>query len=205
MPSSPVGHASIYLGIRGPVLATADLGVTGEAAFALACELIESGEAPAMLAGSVEERNVITDRVLGPVCSGSAGWRGARTEGSSVVVLEEESHATARGAKALCRVAHVSSGRGASARPLASLPAPTGERPLVIVPREDDATARALASSPWSNVDRVEVASRAGNHEGLGGLCVAVAASAIADGRATEALVFGLAPDRWAAIILMAL
>src|SRR5258706_197886 len=72
VPSSPVGHAAIYLGLRGPVLATADLGVTGEAAFALACELIEVGEARAILAGGVEEQSSITERVLGPVCSGSA-------------------------------------------------------------------------------------------------------------------------------------
>jgi len=204
VPSSPVGHASIYLGIRGPVVATADLGVTGEAAFALACELIEAGEAPAMLAGSVEERNVITARVLGPVCSGSAGWTGARTEGSSVVVLEEEAHAAGRGARALCRVKHVSTGRGAFARMLDTIPAPTGSGSLVVVPREDGATARALASTRWSAVRRLEVASRAGNHEGLGGVCVVVAAAAIAEGRASDVLVFGLAPDRWAAILLAA-
>src|SRR6185436_14346330 len=82
VPSSPVGHAAIYLGMRGPVLATLDLGVTGDAAIALACELIEAGEAPAMLAGCVEEQSGITEHVLGPVCAGSCHWSGVRSEGS---------------------------------------------------------------------------------------------------------------------------
>src|SRR5439155_12576860 len=47
VPSSPVGNAAIYFGVRGPVLSTADLRVTGEAAFALACELIDTGAAQA--------------------------------------------------------------------------------------------------------------------------------------------------------------
>ena len=112
VPSSPVGHAAIYLGLRGPVLATADLGTTAEASFALACELIESGEAPAILAGSIEERSLITDRVLGPLCSGSASWTGLRTEGSSALLIEDEQHALERGTKPLCVVRFVATGRG---------------------------------------------------------------------------------------------
>jgi 3-oxoacyl-[acyl-carrier-protein] synthase II len=199
VPSSPVGHAAIYLGIRGPVLSTADLGVTVEAAFALACELLEVGEARAIVAGGIEERSAITERVLGPVCSGSASWTGVRTEGSSAVVLEEEANAVARGAKALARVEQVLGGRGPFA-PVELAP-PTG-RALVVVARRDEPTRGALATTPWSRAPVFEVAKRAGNHEGLGGFGVVAAAGAIAAGRADSALVLGLAPDRWAAIVL---
>jgi 3-oxoacyl-[acyl-carrier-protein] synthase II len=201
VPSSPVGHAAIYLGVRGPVLATADLGVTAEAAFALACELIEAGEADAMLAGGVEEHSAITDRVLGPVCSGSASWKGIRTEGSSVVVLEDEKRAAERGAKPLARVAHVAMGRGAFSAAGAQLPAPRG-RAIVVVARRDEATLGVLASTDWSGASLFDVAPRAGNHEGLGGFCVVAAAATIASGHADAALVLGVAPDRWSTIVL---
>ena len=47
VPSSPVGHVSIYLGVRGPTLATADLSTTGESAIAQAVELVANEEAEA--------------------------------------------------------------------------------------------------------------------------------------------------------------
>jgi 3-oxoacyl-[acyl-carrier-protein] synthase II len=201
VPSSPVGHAAIYLGIRGPVLSTADLGVTGESAFALACELIEIGEARAILAGGVEERSAITEHALGPVCSGSASWTGVRTEGSSGIVLEDETHAEARGAQVLARVLYVATGRGAFSN--AALPKPSG-RAVAVVARRDEATVAALSATEWSRSPLFEIARRAGNHEGLGGFGVVVAAATIASGDADSALVLGLAPDRWAAIVLSA-
>jgi 3-oxoacyl-[acyl-carrier-protein] synthase II len=201
VPSSPMGHASIYLGIRGPVLSTADLGVTGESAFALACELIEAGEASAMIAGSVEERSTIAERVLGPVCSGSAEWTGMRTEGASAVLLEDEASARARGAKVLARVAHLARGRGGFAPGRARIPAPRGTA-LVVVARRDDPTRRALSQTEWAEVRCVELAGSAGNHEGLGGFAIVCASAAIAEARAEEVLVLGLAPDRWVAIVL---
>jgi 3-oxoacyl-[acyl-carrier-protein] synthase II len=202
VPSSPVGNAAIYLGLRGPVLSTADLGVTAEAAFELACDLIEVGEARAMLAGGVEEQSAITERVLGPVCSGSGSWTGARTEGASAVMLEDETYALARGANPICDVLHASSGRGEFSRANGvSLPRP-GSRPAVLVARRDAATLSALAHTGWAKVPIWEVATRAGNHEGLGGFCLVAAASSIAAGAADGALVLGVAPDRWSAIVL---
>jgi hypothetical protein len=155
-----------------------------------------------MLAGAVEERSAITERVLGPVCSGSDVWAGVRTEGASAIVLEDEAHAIERGAKPLCNVVHTSMGRGEFSREAgASLPS-AGPRAIVIVARNDPATRLALAQTGWAAVSCVEVAPRAGNHEGLGGFCLVAAASAIAEGAFDRALVLGLAPDRWAAIVL---
>jgi 3-oxoacyl-[acyl-carrier-protein] synthase II len=201
VPSSPIGHASIYLGIRGPVLSTADLGVTGESAFALACELVESGEASAMLAGSVEERSAIAERVLAPVCSGSADWTGVRTEGASAVLLEDEVSAAARGARVLARLAHLARGRGAFTASAAGVPPPRG-RCWTVVARRDEATRRALAQAGWAAARCIELSQSAGNHEGLGGFAIVCAAAAIAEGHVERVLVLGLAPDRWATVVL---
>lgn len=201
VPSSPVGHAAIYLGMRGPVLATLDLGVTGEAAIALACELIVAGEAPAMLAGSIEEKSAITEHVLGPVCAGSRSWSGIRSEGSAAILLEDEGHAERRGAKPLCRIAHHDTGRDGFARAAARLPVPAASA-LVIVARRDEATLGALQETSWRAVPIVDVASRAGHHEGLGALAVAAAVGVVSEGRAEQVLVLGLAPDRWVTFVL---
>jgi hypothetical protein len=61
---------------------------------------------------------------------------------------------------------------------------------------------RALAETPWRDVPAVEVARRAGHHEGLGAVAVAAGAAAIAEGRAHHVLVLGLAPDRWVTLVL---
>ena len=201
VPSSPVGHAAIYLGMRGPVLATLDLGVSGETAVALACELIEAGEAPAMLAGSVEEKSEITERVLGPVCAGSASWSGVRSEGSAALLLEDEASAARRGATPLCRVEHFASGRDGFARAAAQLPAPRGPA-LVILSRRDEAAEGALIETAWRGVPIAEVAGRAGHHEGLGAFAVAAGAGTLAEGRAEHVLVLGFAPDRWVTLVL---
>jgi len=201
VPSSPVGHAAIYLGMRGPVLATLDLGVTGESAIALACELIEAGEAPAMLAGSVEEQSEITAHVLGPVCAGSASWSGIRSEGSAAILLEDEAEAARRGATPLCLVEHFASGRDGFARAAAQLPPPR-QPALVILARRDEAAERALEETAWRGAAIADVAGRAGHHEGLGAVAVAAGAGAIAEGRAGHVLVLGLAPDRWVTLVL---
>ena len=60
----PVGHVSIYLGLRGPVFAAVELGTTGECAVMQAAELIAAGEADAMAAGDVEEANGVVEGCL---------------------------------------------------------------------------------------------------------------------------------------------
>src|SRR5262249_10294420 len=122
-------------------------------------------------------------------------------EGSSVLVLEDEAHAEARGAKSLARVLQVATGRGAFTREGAALGAPPG-RAVVVVARRDEETLSALATTAGAGVPMFEVAKRAGSREGVGGFGLVAAAATIASGRAEAALVFGLAPDRWAAIVL---
>jgi 3-oxoacyl-[acyl-carrier-protein] synthase II len=202
VPSSPVGHAAIYLGLRGPVLAAADLGVSGEAAFATAYELLRAGHAELMLAASLEERSVLTQSVLGPVCSASDGWLGGRSEGVASLLLETEVRARGRGHEPLAVVRALGSGRGAVSRGIGSLPRPSGRTAQMITARLDAEVERALATTSWRDVARAEVAPRAGHHEGLGGFALVCAAGVLAARQADEVLVFGVAPDRFFWVLL---
>ncbi|MBV9947276.1 MAG: beta-ketoacyl-[acyl-carrier-protein] synthase family protein, partial [Myxococcales bacterium] len=64
VPSSPVGHVSIYAGLRGPTFATADLAVSGESAFVQAAQFIAAGFASRLVAGAVETKSDIAERCL---------------------------------------------------------------------------------------------------------------------------------------------
>ncbi len=207
VPSSPVGHASIYLGLRGPVLATADLDASAESAFVTAAELIAAGEGDVIAAGSVEEASPMIERCLGPICSGITD-RGARSEGAAVLLLEAEETARRRGVPILAGVAWWGSWRGPAGvvvtAPLAGAPRPpTPAGAAVFVGRDDERVRTALEGSPWAEVPRHGVAARAGDHEGAGGFAAAAAVAALAAGDVESALLLGTAPDRGYAALLV--
>ncbi|EYF08962.1 beta-ketoacyl-[acyl-carrier-protein] synthase family protein [Chondromyces apiculatus] len=203
VPSSPVGHASIYLGLRGPVFATTDLGATAESAMSTAIELIVAGDATIMAAGSVEEASPMIERCLGPVCSGIVD-RGVRGEGASVLVFENEERAHERGARPLARVAWWSAWRGDGVHALSDAPPPDGASSCVFLGREEPRNALCLAGSRWADIPRRVMAPRVGDHEGAGGFAAAAAVAAIMRGDLSSALVLGGAPDRGYAILLVA-
>ena len=199
--SSPAGHASIYLGLRGPVLSATDLDATSESAVATAADLLAAGEAEALVAGGVAEASVVVERSVAPSCSG-IGARGPRGEGAAVVLLETEEHARARGARVVAQVAFWSSRRaGAKETLLAGAPLPS-KGSIVVTARDDDRALPWLAGSPWVEVERRSVAERAGDHEAAGGFALAAAAAGVASGAFSSALVLGLALDRAYAIVL---
>jgi 3-oxoacyl-[acyl-carrier-protein] synthase II len=202
VPSSPVGHASIYLGLRGPVFAVADLGATAESAMATAIELITAGEGEAIAAGSVEEASPMIERCLGPICS-EIFDRGVRGEGAAVLLFESDTGARERGARPLARVAWWNSWRGAGAGALAESP-PPGTSAGVFVGREEPRLEQCLRGSPWARVPRRALAQRAGDHEGAGGFAAAAAVAALERGMLSSALILGGAPDRGYAILLVA-
>lgn len=203
VPSSPVGHAAIYLGFRGPVFAMADLGVTAESAIASALDLISMDEGDVIAAGSVEEASPMIERCLGPICSGITTG-GERSEGASVLLLEAEEIAARRGARPLARVLWWASWRGDEGDDFLREAPPPSEGAAVVTAREDDAAARWLSRSAWAGVRRLHAARRAGLHEGAGGIGAAAAVSAIARGDLSSALVVGCAPDRGYAMLLAA-
>lgn len=199
VPSSPVGHASIYLGLKGPVLSTSDLDATALSALATAAELISAGEGDAMFAGSVEEQSPLIDRCLGPLCSGG---RGPRSEGAAIVLLEAIDRAEARGARIVAEVAFWTSWRtAAGGPPLAEAPAPFGVAE-VFAGREDERLDGALFGSPWAAVPRRSVATRSGDHEGAAGFAFAAAAAELAAGNLDAAMVVGVTADQGHAFLL---
>jgi 3-oxoacyl-[acyl-carrier-protein] synthase II len=202
VPSSPIGHTSIYLGLRGPVLAVSDLEATAECAMVTAVELLDGGIGGAIFAGSAEEWSVMVDRCLGPLCSGITD-RGPRSEGASALLFETGERADARGAAALARVVWWTSWRDDGAGALADAPLPLAGSSIVVVGRAGDRARLPLVGSPWSAVPLRAVADRAGDHEGAGGFAAVAAVAAVAAGDASTALVLGVARDRGFAILLV--
>jgi 3-oxoacyl-[acyl-carrier-protein] synthase II len=105
VPSSPVGHASIYLGLRGPSFATADLATSGESAFVQAVELVAAGEAACVVGGAVDPKSDIVERVLAALFAHAGSKVGAvRGDVAAAIVVEDEAAVRARGGRAMARV-----------------------------------------------------------------------------------------------------
>jgi len=204
VPSSPVGHVSIYLGLRGPALSTADLATSGESAIAQAAELVAHGEADVIVAGAVEEASDIAERILvGLFARSQAELDTPRGEGAAAVVLEARAHAEARGARLLARIEQVHMWRNGTPSPLGAVRPPREVATArVILARENGDAGALLDESPWRSVERLLVAPRAGQHEGLGGIAIAAAAGLLGERAASEVLVIGLARDRGYALTL---
>ena len=184
VPSSPVGNASVYLGLAGPALATADLRTSTECAIATAFELVATGETPAMVAGGVGVKSVVIDAVFHPLHDGPLSPH-PRCEGSAAFVLEREDAAVARGAKALARIVAIVTVRG-DASP--ALPAPPrAAKVFSVLP--DALTAALLAATPWADVARTDVSPLVGNNEAAGGGAFAAAVRAVSAGTTEVALV----------------
>ncbi|MFO0677660.1 MAG: beta-ketoacyl-[acyl-carrier-protein] synthase family protein [Polyangiaceae bacterium] len=207
VPSSPVGHASIYLGARGPAFAVADLSASGEAAVLEAVCRVAVGDAPAVVAGAFEETSTIVDRIFRDRFDVAPGTpRAPRSEGAAALVVEDEDVARAAGRKALARF--VWGSRDASLDALfARLPAPRG-RSRVFVARDLDDVTRAVVASSWApdsgGPATVSTESAVGDHEAAGAHAIAWAVATIARGDVDSALVVGRAPARSFALVFEA-
>ena len=202
LPSSPVGHASIYLRLHGAAFSVSDLNVTAESAMTTALELIAADEADALLAGSVEETSPMIEHCLGPVCEGITS-RGPRSEGAVVALFEAAPNAAARRARILARVAWWTSWREPGSPIFEGLPAPT-EGALVLAGRLPSRATDVLRGTSWEAVPVRALAPRAGDHEGAGGFAVAAAAAAIAKDGVPSTLIVGRALGRGYALLLTA-
>ena len=204
VPSAPVGHVSIYGGLHGPAFGTSDLSASGESAVVQAWQLVMAGEAARMVAGLAEPRSDIAERVLSALFDDAPPRSGRpRADVAAAVVLEDESAALARKARVLARVERVFEWRVDGPLALADLRAPRGAgAQVVVVARVSDAGERVLAQTPWRECPRVACADSLGDSDALGAVAVAVAASRIAAGSITEALVLGVAQRRGYAILL---
>ncbi len=203
VPSAPAGHVSIYAGLHGPAFGTADLAASGESAVVQAWQLVASGEAPRVVAGSAEPKSVIAERVLSALFDDASARAGrARGDVSAAVVLESEGHALARSARVLARVEAVFEWRLDDPAGLSALRPPRGDRAEVILARPSDAAERIVVQTAWRECPRLGCASWLLESDALGAVAVAVAAGRIGTGRATETLVLGVAQRRGYALLL---
>ena len=200
VPSSPTGHASIYLGTRGPVMTIADLGTSAESAVLQAVETLVTGEATRMIAGAVEPPETIVNTVLSKLFAAGAA---PRVEAGGIVWLANEEAAVdgAVGEAPLARIACTLAWRGAP--PALPSPSRNGDGSPVVhrcVARAIDAATRAaLVEAGWELPPDEVLASDA-----AGGVALVEGVRAIVDGAATEVLVVGAANERGYAFVLVA-
>jgi 3-oxoacyl-[acyl-carrier-protein] synthase II len=205
VPSSPVGHVSIYLGLRGPAFATADLAASGESAVVQAAQLVAAGEAKRLVAGAVEPRSDIVERVLAALFASSPAQAGARrVDVAAAVVVEADGEVRARGARVLARVKQTLEWRGDGAAALRALEGPRGRAEVVLARAGGGGAEVLLEATPWRAAPRLACDSALGESDGLGAAAVVVAVGRLAAGLAREALVLGLARGRGYAIVLAA-
>jgi 3-oxoacyl-[acyl-carrier-protein] synthase II len=208
VPSSPVGHVSIYLGVRGAVFAAAELGASGECAVVQAAELIAAGEADAIAAGYMEETSATIQQMMTTLFAsheGGAESTGAlarsprtamRDEGAGAVVLEAEDAVVARGKAPVARLVRYAGWHGDDVLP--DLPPPRDPHTSrVVASRESARLELLLASTPWARVERA-------THETMGAVTLAAVVGRMARGEVRDALVIGLAQGRGYAIVLAA-
>lgn len=187
VPSSPIGHASIYLGLGGAAMATAELHASGESAVATAFEAIAAREATSIVAGACPVAAELIDEVFAPLFDDGTE-SGARSEGSAALVLESEESALARGAKAIATVAHVAVTRGESPE----LPAPASLSRARVVGRT--AKVAAHAGGAWRDVARVDVEPGFGDNDAAGACAMVAALGLLRSGDVDEVLVVGSRP-----------
>jgi 3-oxoacyl-[acyl-carrier-protein] synthase II len=181
VPSAPAGNASIYSGLRGPVFAVSDLARSGEAAFALGCELIELGAVDQLVVGAVAPRDAIVERVLGPLLEPAGFCARARGDGAGFTLLSAESseHAPEVLRHLLIELE--------SALP-PELPPPSGKSLTILSVATAEVRAW-LARSSWADAPQLELAEAHGYHEALGAIALSHAAGALLRGEIEQALV----------------
>jgi 3-oxoacyl-[acyl-carrier-protein] synthase II len=215
VPSSPVGHVSIYAGMHGPALMTADLMTSGESAFAQAVQLVRMGEASRVVACASEPRSAIVERVLAPlfddaparIAPSEAAPRfpdvaGRRDDLAAALAIESDAEARGRGARPLARVDQVLEWRGDGVAAAAEIRAPRGGRPEVICGRVTRATEDLVSKTHWRSAPRWSCSDALGESEALGAAALCAAAARVHAGHASDVLVVGLARGRGYAIVL---
>jgi 3-oxoacyl-[acyl-carrier-protein] synthase II len=193
LPSMAAGNASVYLGLRGPVLVVSDPDATSESALHAAISLLQVGIADALLSGGVAIGDPVVARAIASLGSGSEqDWNG---HAAAWVLLEAASSAAAR--HALCHaqvIAAVTVDHGADGNAPVEEPRDREQARLVHLgregPRAEACLARAMAGSAWLEVPRVRVIPPRGGHDAWGVTALAAAVCLLRRGAAREVMVW---------------
>jgi 3-oxoacyl-[acyl-carrier-protein] synthase II len=204
VPSAPAGNASIYAGLRGPVLAVSDLSHSAEAAVFTACDLIELGISSQLLAGAISPHDAIVEEVLGPLFDERAAGR-ARGEAAGLVLLSEAD--ALPGASARAVILGRFSGALSSGGDLAELPAPEPDvRALLVLGATSPELLDSLARSRWHEVERCSAVELSGQSDALGAAALAIAARRLGlhggSADVARALVLSGSKQRYMALLL---
>ena len=193
VPSSPIGHASIYESLRGPALATADLRASGESALATAIELLAAGDADCFIAGATAVRSELIDHVFHPLFDDGA-THAPRAECSAAAWLTRSEE------NAVAAITDVKIAR--SGTTLALTTPSDVLRARVFGAVSPPAIATWIRQSAWENVAIESVERGVGSNEAGGAAAFAAATSAIARGAIDDALVVGARPNVVYAFVL---
>jgi 3-oxoacyl-[acyl-carrier-protein] synthase II len=204
VPSSPVGHVSIYVGLSGPAFAVCDLATSGESAFAQACQLVARGEANRMVCGAAELESRVAGYVLRALFAPSPQAASARhRDMAAAVVVESEQEAIARGVRSFARVSQLIEWQGGDGkRETRALRAPKTARAEVVLARDSGPVMEVLKITPWRDWPRIACAPALGESDALGAVAIAVASARVRLGTASEALILGVGRDRGYAMVL---
>lgn len=187
VPSSPAGHASIYLGLGGPAFVVADLSTSGECAFTQGWELVAAGEVDRTCVAAAEEKSAIVDAVLSVIFAQQE--TSARKEGAAALVLEAED--AAKG-DVLARVTWT--GAWVTGKPDIPPPAPesvTSGRAVVVMANPSPRAVAVVDESPWRDCPRVVCDRARGTHEAMGLVAIAQGVDALVAQSADAVLFVG--------------
>ncbi|MEP6992951.1 MAG: beta-ketoacyl synthase N-terminal-like domain-containing protein [Acidobacteriota bacterium] len=226
--NAPASQVSIELQIFGPNVTITQKDPSGLNALLFSCLALSSGRAKAMLAGAVDEWNAAYamgfDRV-GALRGAKRSSGIVQGEGAFVVLLEQEEHAQARGARALARVTGIATAgvpsepyrfapdAAAMERAIRAALSDANAKPADVdlwfpsrdgVVEMDRAEARAMEAVFGSELPRaIAVKDAIGEMAAAGGAQLVAACRALMDGGARRVLInsFGAGGNFLAAVV----
>ncbi|HET9933570.1 MAG TPA: beta-ketoacyl synthase N-terminal-like domain-containing protein, partial [Polyangiaceae bacterium] len=175
--SAATGNVSIYLRARGPAVAVSALGVSGEAAFDVACSLAELGTTEAIVACALE----LSDPVVTELFTKEHASSSPRGQGGAALLVETDGSWRRRGGAPLARVERVRAFRGAPSLLEFEFSGDAASSAVVFSEHTDELF-RAVEGSSWANAARFRQDAH-GYHEALGASALAHAVSLIGAGK----------------------
>lgn len=193
VPSASSASASIYHGLRGPVVTVNDLTAGAESALGVGLAFLELGLADAVIAGGLSSTDAVVRRVNQPP---PGTPRLADGEGGAWLLLEQAALAHSRNARILAELSYHGSALGLPE----DLPPPSvPERAVAFLAHP--APSEPLQGTGWDHALEIRCSPPGGPLTLGGGMVLALAVSLVGAGYVTEALTWSEWEGRtWVAI-----